>query len=309
MTDVVLGTAHLFGLADEATSRQLLEVGWEAGARRLDTAPLYGGGASEPEVGAFLRGREGLLSVTTKVGLEPRTGRRSPRQLATGVARRVLPGRASGLVDAALDRRATRPTGRFGADDVRASVERSLRRLGGRVDRLLLHEVSPHDVDDALLAVLADLLAKGDVGAAGTATSGALTPAAVARGEGLLTVVHHEVGPLSPPVTLPATVTTRVGHGLLGGESSHLRALSAALEEPTLAARWRDAVAGTAFEGPAGLAEALLARGATLPVDEVLVATTRPERLPRTLSLARGDEPLPGPVLAVLADAAGRARG
>ncbi|MEJ5945296.1 aldo/keto reductase [Pseudokineococcus basanitobsidens] len=308
MTDVVLGTAHLFGLADEATSRRLLQRGWDAGARRLDTAPLYGGGRSEPEVGDFLDGRDGVRSVTTKVGLEARTGRRSPRHLARGAARRLLPGRASGALDAALDRRATRPTGRFGSEAVRASVERSLRRLHGRVDRLLLHEVSPHDLDEELLALLRRLLESGDVGAVGTATANALTAAAVARGEGLLTVVHHEVGPLSPPVTLPASVTTRVGHGLLGGGGTHLAALRDALREPVLADRWREAVSGTPFDGPVGLPEALLARAAHLPVDEVLVATSRPDRLPRSVSLARGDVALPPAVLEVVDAAAAAAR-
>ncbi|MEJ5887718.1 aldo/keto reductase [Pseudokineococcus marinus] len=307
--EVVAGTAHLFALADEATSRSLLEAAWDAGVRRFDTAPLYGGGRSEPVLGAFLAGREGVLAVTTKTGLEPRSGRRTARQLATGVARRLLPAAPAGALDAALDRRATRATGRFRPADVRASVERSLRRLDGRVDRLLLHEVSPHDVDDDLLGVLRRLVDAGDVGAVGVATANRLTAAAVQRGHGLLTVVHHEVGPLAPPVDLPPSVSVRVGHGLLGGGGAHLATLRRVLEgDAAMAGRWRDAVRGTAFDAPGGLAEALLARAARLPVDEVLVATTQPSRLPRTVALARGDVAVPAPVVQVLDEAATAAR-
>ena len=57
MTDVVLGTAHLFGLADAPTSERLLHDAWDLGVRRYDTAPLYGGGRSEPAVGALLADR------------------------------------------------------------------------------------------------------------------------------------------------------------------------------------------------------------------------------------------------------------
>ncbi|WP_298992543.1 aldo/keto reductase [uncultured Pseudokineococcus sp.] len=307
--EVVAGTAHLFALADEATSRRLLEAAWDAGVRRFDTAPLYGGGRSELALGALLADRDGVLSVTTKTGLEPRTGRRSARQLATGVARRLLPTGPAGALDAALDRRATRATGRFRPADVRTSVERSLRRLGGRVDRLLLHEVSPHDVDEDLLGVLRGLVDAGDVGAVGVATANRLTAAAVGRGHGLLTVVHHEVGPLAPPVDLPPSVLVRVGHGLLGGGGSHLAALHRALEaDVRLAGRWRDTVRGTPFDAPGGLAEALLARAALLPVDEVLVATTQPSRLPRTVTLARGDVAVPAPVVQVLDEAVAAAR-
>lgn len=309
MTDVVLGTAHLFGLADAPTSERLLHDAWDLGVRRYDTAPLYGGGRSEPAVGALLADRRAAVrSLTTKVGLLPRTGPRSPVQLAGGVARRVLPapvlGRARDVVGRALGRGTgaadgTGPTGRFAPDAVRASVEESLRRLGGRVDRLLLHEVSPGDVDDELLGALRRLVDAGDVGAVGVATQNHLTRPALDRGAGLLTVAHVAVGPLSPPVDVPPGVLV-VGHGLLGGGGSHLAALREALAGPGAGTAWDTAVAGTPFAGPDGLPAALLARGAALGLAEVLVATTRPARLARTVALARGEEPLPPAALAVL---------
>ncbi len=67
------GTAHLFGLvADDAASRALLQQAWDAGVRRFDTAPSYGGGRTEGELGAFLAGRDGVAVVATKVGLARR---------------------------------------------------------------------------------------------------------------------------------------------------------------------------------------------------------------------------------------------
>ncbi|SDF65436.1 aldo/keto reductase [Klenkia brasiliensis] len=274
---VVAGTAHLFGLVEgDDASRALLQEAWDAGVRRFDTAPSYGGGRTEAELGAFLAGREGVQVVATKVGLAPALGTRGGGRQLVRVARAVLPEAVTRRLRKASQERSR---GRFDPAAVQESLAESLRRLGGRIDRYLLHEVQPAEVTPELVAVLRRAVQAGDVGAVGVATQVELTAAAVERGEGVLTVAQYAAGPLDPPVHLPPTVTTRVGHGLLGAGGGALRQLGDRLrEDPAAAQRWRAAVAGTGYDAEDGLARALLARRPE-GVDEVVLATSRPGRL------------------------------
>ena len=305
MPEVVFGTAQLFGLADEARSQRLLDEAWRAGFRRFDTAPSYGGGRSEPQLGSFLATRPEVELVSTKVGLAPRVGSRPGMRALVSVAKTALP--------APITRRLRRSAqasagGRFSGPEVTASVTESLRRLGGRIDRLLLHEVQPAEVTTELLDTLDGLLRQGDVGAAGVATQNELTAAALAAGAGVFTVAHFSVGPLAPPVVLPDSVTTRVGHGLLGGGGEHLRRMQEVLVgDPVLADRWQEATAGTEFAGGRGLTDALLSRGPHLDVTDLLVATTRVENVSPARALVSRAEPLPPSVLDVLTRLATRA--
>ena len=290
---VVAGTAHLFGLvADDARSRALLAEAWDAGVRRFDTAPSYGGGRTEAELGAFLAGRDGVAGVATKVGLAPALGTRGGGRQLVRVARAVLPTAVTQRLRRASQERSR---GRFDPAAVQESLAESLRRLGGRVDRYLLHEVQPAEVTPELVAVLRRAVQAGDVGAVGVATGLHDTAAAVERGEGVLTVAQFAAGPLDPPVQLPASVTTRVGHGLLGAGGAQLHELGARLAaDPMAGERWRSAVAGTPFEGDGGLARAMLARRPA-GVDEVVLATSRPGRIAGAVA-AVTSEPLPKPV-------------
>lgn len=304
MPHVAFGTAQLYGLVDDAGSGRLLDEAWQAGFRRFDTAPSYGAGRSEPHLGTFLAGRDGVEAVTTKVGLAPAAGPRRGRGALVAVAKALLP--------PPVTRRLRRSThaaarGHFSPVEVRASVEESLRRLGGHLDRLVLHEVRPDEITRDLVDVLEQLRRRGDVGEVGVATQNHLTEAALAAGGATLTVAHVAVGPLHPPVSLPEHVTTRVGHGLLGGGGEHLHRMRSAMAgDPGLAERWLAATAGTPFEGEAGLADALLARGPHLDVTDLLVATTRVEQVARTYRCASREEPLPAPVVETLVALAAR---
>lgn len=301
MPRVLLGTAQLFGLADPARSEAVLEEAWLRGVRGFDTAPSYGSARSEPMLGAFLAGR-GQALVSTKVGLAPPIGPASGRAAVAGVAKRLLPTRLTDRLRAAAH---SSTTGRFGVGEVQASVETSLRRLGGHVDRLLLHEVVAGDITDELLRLLESLRDRGDVDQVGVATRNHETPAALARGGDLFTVAHTAVGPLHEAVALPAHVTTRVGHGLLGEGGAHLRALQAVLDtDPVAATAWGGATAGTPW---ADLAGALLGRAAGLDQSDVIVATTRPANVAGAVRLAGGD-PLPADVGSALDDLVAVAR-
>jgi len=87
----------------------LLDACWDAGLRHFDTSPLYASGDSERRFGKALAGRpRAEFVLSTKVG---RLGER-----AFG----------------------------YSAADVRASLERSLERLGlDRVDMVMIHDVDP----------------------------------------------------------------------------------------------------------------------------------------------------------------------
>lgn len=179
-------------------------------------------------------------------------------------------------------------------------MEKSLARLG-HIDRLLLHEVAAADVTDELLSCLSGYVDRGDVDHLGVATTNELTAPCLARAPDLFRVAHVAVGPFAAPVELPDTVTIRVGHGVLGPAAAHLERLRSRLaSDAALTTRWRDESAGTQWAGPDGLADALLARAATLGLTDVIVATSRPARLAKLHALVSGAEPIADAQLAII---------
>lgn len=125
-----------FALPSDRDILTLLETAWDLGINLLDTAPAYG--ASEERLGRLLRQCRRDWVVVTKVGEE----------FQDGVSR--------------FD---------FSAVATRASVERSLRRLGVEIlDAVLIHS-SGDDMDilerEAVLPALLDLKRAGLVRAVG----------------------------------------------------------------------------------------------------------------------------------------------
>lgn len=296
MLNPIFGTAHLFGLVSEAESMPILRGAHEAGFQHFDTAPSYGFGRCEPALGEFLTDLAPAPAITSKTGIRPlaeppwavKAAKGLARQLPENLQRRLRGGGTS------------TGHGNFQPADVQASVELSLRRLG-RLDRLVLHEVAPRDITEELLSCLSAYVERGDVGQLGVATANELTAACLSRAPQTFQVAHFSVGPLSPPVELPGTVTVRVGHGIFGPGALHLKQLQARLDsEPGLGDEWRETTAGTRWQGSAGLADALLARSCTLGLTDVILATARVQKLPATRALVLGEDPLAEPVLALL---------
>jgi len=127
---ISFGTGSLHHLFSGKRRRYLLETAAAAGISHFDTSPYYGYGLAESDIGAFMRGRRGRFTVTTKVGLYPyRGGVRS----ATGVWVRKAAGK--------FFRRISAPEMDWCIRRASNSLHASLKRLKtDYVDFLFLHE-------------------------------------------------------------------------------------------------------------------------------------------------------------------------
>lgn len=126
---LTLGTASLVSAGSRKTREAVLHAALDAGITHFDTAPIYGFGNSERDLGRVLKGREGV-TIATKVGL------RSPGHEDQSVAETVLRKAAGRLVG-----RLSRHWRDFSLVWARQSLEGSLQRLGcEQIDLYLLHE-------------------------------------------------------------------------------------------------------------------------------------------------------------------------
>lgn len=64
-----LGTGSMHHIFSAQQRQRLLNAAAVAGISHFDTAPYYGYGLAETDLGIFLQGRRGAFTVTTKVGL------------------------------------------------------------------------------------------------------------------------------------------------------------------------------------------------------------------------------------------------
>lgn len=173
-----LGCANLF---DEPSGRrrlELLETAFDSGVRHFDTAPMYGLGDVEAEVGRFARGRRDRLVIATKFGIAPTAAARL-LSLVQGPLQRLLaaPRSRARARPAARDPRAGavgaalyRTTG-YDAAAARTSLERSLRALAtDHVDLLFLHDPLPGSIrSDDVRGYLDSAVERGDIRAWGVA--------------------------------------------------------------------------------------------------------------------------------------------
>lgn len=126
------GTSRLHYLSS-ASRQRLLALAVDLGLTHIDTAPVYGDGLAEREVGRFIAGRRSNVVVATKFGI------------AADPLIETLPVLGPALRPVrAIARRAGLWQMRhvlITAEGLRRSVESSLRRLGtDAIDILLLHE-------------------------------------------------------------------------------------------------------------------------------------------------------------------------
>lgn len=124
------GTASLHHLASSNRRQDVLAAALDNGFTHFDTAPSYGFGLAEIELGRFLKTRRVKVTVATKIGLYPPNAG-DPR--TASVWARKLTGK---LVPAL-----SRPSADWSIGAIARGFEVSLRRLNTDVaDLLLLHE-------------------------------------------------------------------------------------------------------------------------------------------------------------------------
>ena len=171
------GCASIKGRVDRVAALEALERAYDLGVNYFDIARSYGYGEAEAVLGDFLQGRRSEVIVATKVGLAP-PSHNGLLRMALPVARRVLswvPPRVRNVLrNSAAQSGATEAShGRFEVDDVRESLETSLRKLGtDYVDVLLLHECRPTDAKDPDLRSFLDrCVREGKIRHYGLATS------------------------------------------------------------------------------------------------------------------------------------------
>ncbi len=134
---------------DEAFA--LMDAAWEIGITHFDTADAYGGGRSESAIGAWIRARGVLPTITTKT-FNP-----------------MHEGADHGLAPERIVRQ----------------LHSSLERLGvDRVELYLAHDYDPYVPLDASLGAFEDLLGQGLIGAYGVSNfNAAQLDAALVAGE------------------------------------------------------------------------------------------------------------------------------
>ena len=156
------GTHALHRLLTTRARQGLLQAAYDRGVRHFDTAPSYGAGTAELELGRFAAGRRSELVLTSKFGITSgRLAANIPGWLYAQMALRLL-AKAAGFNKGPQ----REPARDFSAAQARASVEASLRRLKtDHVDVLYLHEprLELLGETDALLRTLQSLKDSGKV--------------------------------------------------------------------------------------------------------------------------------------------------
>lgn len=163
----IFGTASLFNVGSSAKRIELLEAAVQAGFTHFDTAPYYGFGWAERDLGEIVN-RHPHVSVTTKVGIYSPSGESASRSSVffRKVAGRLIPSLSKPTIDFSLGR-------------ARTMLEDSLQRLRStHIEIYMLHEPELHMVaTDEWQRWLETEVKRGRIGTYGLAvTKEQLTP-------------------------------------------------------------------------------------------------------------------------------------
>jgi len=279
-----LGCGRLAGGPAESNSRRILSEALESGIRYFDTAPSYGGGASERLVASGLRGLRSEVQLCTKVGL----ARGTPNAVA-GWRTMVLSKIRLAVPEAMLRevsqlrqnrvQKAVKPGshGNFDVAFVHASVQQSLQELEtDHLDCLLLHEPRLSDPVPELEALLQTWVSSGKIFRLGVATGSHFEDLPAFGG-----VAQFKIGATSPNGSPGRTL---IGHGLLRGLSHSifencLRKSGITERIPELKRYLSEPVGASAI-----LLNAVI-YGTN--IERVLVSTASPTRLRKFVSVSR----------------------
>ncbi len=154
---MAFGTSRLH-YVDGRTRRLLIDVALDMGVLHFDTAPAYGDGLAETELGAALRKVRPHVIIATKYGISPNPIMAAAPQVGSFLRAARGLGRRLGL-SASRNEPITAP-------GLRRSVHASLRRLStDYIDILLLHEPTPARLQEplSLLEELKALQSEGHI--------------------------------------------------------------------------------------------------------------------------------------------------
>jgi D-threo-aldose 1-dehydrogenase len=300
------GTAGLFREPSKPARRRLLESAIAEGVLHFDTAPMYGLGLAQGELGEVFRGRRGEVVIVSKVGIGLTPLAKAIGRIQAPV-RRILQ-KVPALQQQARQGAAGPSSGRLGGllyqstfdiPSATRSLDDSLRELGTEyLDLLLLHDPEPSQLN---LSELYDFLE-------GARTSGKIRAWGVAgEAEATMTVVKLLPGPTpivqirddvfrrDEYVSLPSGSDYLVTFGVLGESLPRVLAHVTANIERTR--EWSDAT-GEDCANPTTVA-ALLLKDALRANERgtVLYSTTRAARLRDAVALADGDASQPDAAL------------
>ena len=269
---LVLGTARIAGGAEAVA---LISSGLDAGICHIDTAPSYGIGTAERIVGEALAGFD-QVRVTTKLG-----SMRPAQPWLRTLARRVKRALVSADEPAAAFAPATisEPSGNdFALAAMTQSLELSCARLG-RVDDLLLHDISLPEATDVVLECLTKLA--GSVGAApGYAGYAQWDPALdKAFPAGMIAQCAPDPGWFTGPTPAPSARLLRL-HSLAK------TGLAVAASDPRFAEALHRAAATVTARDPltAQIAVLYALAAERLPTAKLLIASSRRDRLEAVLA-------------------------
>jgi D-threo-aldose 1-dehydrogenase len=295
-TALGFGSANLFRLPSAAQRAQVLRAAYDAGVRHFDTAPMYGLGLAESEIGRFARGRRDTITIATKFGIAPTRLARCLGHVQRP-ARRILEARPA-LRNRAQEKAAgpqSGPAGRllYSAEGyhpaaARKSLERSLRALGtDYVDLLLLHNPPPGSVcSEDIRSCLEDARQAGLIRSWGLA--GELAPCLqIGAGftAGLPVLQVRDDIWLRSPRSVPADVDGLITFGILG--RTYTRLLRRLAADPAERARWTE-LTGMDCGNPELVASLLLAAGLRInSAGIVLFSTIRPHRILQAVAAAQ----------------------
>lgn len=193
MARLGFGLSKLMRVPSRTDRQRLLDSVYDQGIRHFDVARMYGLGASEKELGKFLRSKRAQVTVATKFGLEPTLATRYLASLQAPV--RWFFTRFPGVKAAAVETRQPlyRPK-RFTPDSLRTSLDMSLRQLGtDYVDILFLHEPMPGDyIAEELCDSLKALQAQGKIRSFGMSSTADSLMTLIGQHPGLTAVLQFD---------------------------------------------------------------------------------------------------------------------